>query len=343
MKKHLYIALIIMSLILLTGCNPGLKSIFIQGSGQIAVGDTATLTIDNKPIKSIVRELIWESSNEEVAKVENGVVTGISEGNVTITATANGKIKATKSINIYMPIESISMEAQELKLSFNEEKAIKVIVEPSNGSYKLINSSPDIVSLSTEGKVSANKYGRTRIVAQGMDGKNASCDVVVTTTVPNFNTMTETNAKKWGENNKVKIDTSSEYSDAVGKGKIISQSIAPNTEITDEGASIKIIYSLGHKATLGESNALKSANQYLRAMAFSAKGLKKQLEYEGYTSAEAQYGVDNCGADWNAQAAKSASQYLRVMSFSRKSLLDQLLYEGFTYAQAEYGVSSVGY
>lgn len=95
--------------------------------------------------------------------------------------------------------------------------------------------------------------------------------------------------------------------------------------------------------TTGQSNALGAARDYLDTMAFSYTGLIEQLEYEGYSTEDATYAADNCGADWNEQAAKAAENYLDVMSFSRQGLIDQLIYEGFTQEQAEYGVTSVGY
>ena len=95
--------------------------------------------------------------------------------------------------------------------------------------------------------------------------------------------------------------------------------------------------------TMGEKNALNSAIQYLDYTAFSYSGLIDQLEYEGFSTEEATYGVDHCGADWNEQAAKSAEAYLEYTSFSRSGLIDQLMYEGFTQEQAEYGVTAVGY
>jgi hypothetical protein len=97
------------------------------------------------------------------------------------------------------------------------------------------------------------------------------------------------------------------------------------------------------KTTLGETNAALKAKQYLRTMAFSRTGLIEQLEYEGYTPQQAEYGVDQSGADWNEQAALKAKQYLRTMTFSRTGLIEQLEYEGFTPQQAEYGVQAVGY
>lgn len=96
-------------------------------------------------------------------------------------------------------------------------------------------------------------------------------------------------------------------------------------------------------ATVGEQNALKSAKRYLNSMPFSKKGLIEQLEYEGYSTAEATYGAENSGADWNANAAKKAKQYLDFMGFSRQGLIDQLEYEGYTHDQAVYGVTQNGY
>ena len=95
--------------------------------------------------------------------------------------------------------------------------------------------------------------------------------------------------------------------------------------------------------TLGMENALKQAKNYLDILSFSRSGLIGQLEFEGYTTEEATYAVDNCGADWNQQAAKKAQSYLEIMSFSRQGLISQLEFEGFTHEQAIYGVTAVGY
>lgn len=95
--------------------------------------------------------------------------------------------------------------------------------------------------------------------------------------------------------------------------------------------------------TMGQSNALKQAVNYLDFTAFSYSGLIDQLEYEGYSTEDATFAVDHCGADWNEQAAKKAQDYLDFMSFSKSGLIDQLEYEGFTREQAEYGVEAVGF
>lgn len=87
----------------------------------------------------------------------------------------------------------------------------------------------------------------------------------------------------------------------------------------------------------GKKNALEQAYSYLNAMAFSYSGLIEQLEYEGYSTEDATYAADNCGADWLEQAAKKAEEYLDSMPFSELGLIEQLEYEGFTNEQATYG------
>ena len=85
-----------------------------------------------------------------------------------------------------------------------------------------------------------------------------------------------------------------------------------------------LVCSYAFGATIGERNALRSANQYLDLSGFSYSGLVQQLEMgEGYSHSEAEYGVKNFGADWNAQAVRKAKEYLELTSFSRKGLTDQ--------------------
>lgn len=92
--------------------------------------------------------------------------------------------------------------------------------------------------------------------------------------------------------------------------------------------------------TKAQENARKSAKSYLNYSAFSRSGLIKQLEYEKYSTADATYGVDAQGADWNAQAVKSGKSYLAYSAFSRSGLIKQLAFEGFTTDQATYGTDS---
>ena len=100
--------------------------------------------------------------------------------------------------------------------------------------------------------------------------------------------------------------------------------------------------------TLSQANARKSAQSYLAIQPFSRAGLIKQLSSsygEGFSVADATYGVDSLNADWNEQAAKAAKQYLSIKDLPRAGLINQLesdYGEGFTHDQAVYGVTAAG-
>ena len=133
----------------------------------------------------------------------------------------------------------------------------------------------------------------------------------------------------------------------VAQGRDAQQAAAPETPATPApeapAAAPAPAAPAAPAPTMGQKNALSSAKNYLKFMAFSYAGLIEQLEYEGYSAEDATWAADNCEADWSEQAAKSAENYLNFMSFSRDGLIEQLEYEGFTPEEAEYGVTAVGY
>lgn len=96
------------------------------------------------------------------------------------------------------------------------------------------------------------------------------------------------------------------------------------------------------QVTVSQANASEKAADYLSVMAFSRTSLIKQLEFDGFSAADASYGTDAQHANWNAEAAAKAKEYLSTMPFSHSGLVQQLEFDGFTATQAEYGVSQAG-
>ena len=94
--------------------------------------------------------------------------------------------------------------------------------------------------------------------------------------------------------------------------------------------------------TVAQQNAREKAQSYLDISAFSRKGLIKQLVFEKFEKADAEYGVDALKIDWKEQAAKKAQEYLDIQSFSKGALIDQLVFEGFSKDEAAYGVKQAG-
>lgn len=71
--------------------------------------------------------------------------------------------------------------------------------------------------------------------------------------------------------------------------------LSSNEETSDTDADTASAQS---SETLGQKNAVSKTKSYLDYTAFSYTGLIDQLEFEGFTTEEATYAVDNCGADW---------------------------------------------
>lgn len=97
--------------------------------------------------------------------------------------------------------------------------------------------------------------------------------------------------------------------------------------------------------SLSQEQAIVSAQSYLTTVGgFSRSGLIDQLEYEGFSTADAEFAVDYLDVDWREQAVISAESYMEnVGGFSRQGLIDQLEYEGFSTKNAEYAADQVGF
>jgi hypothetical protein len=94
--------------------------------------------------------------------------------------------------------------------------------------------------------------------------------------------------------------------------------------------------------TRAQENAILQARNYLDFTSFSRSGLIEQLEYEGYSRADATFAVDYIHVNWKRQAWLKAEEYLDYSPFSRSGLIEQLEFEGFTHAQAVHGVNRAG-
>jgi len=196
----------------------------------------------------------------------------------------------------------------------------------------------DYMDVTQEGTISINSQDAYRVVANmGTNERELETEIVVFNTERGLaaffmGTYKDTNSSEGYKEEFDKILKSISFSPYVPTAESTQ---APDASVVESQADLDV--------TIGEKNALSQAKNYLSIMPFSYSGLVKQLEYEGYSTDEAAYAADNCGADWNEQAAKNAQNYLDTMSFSRQGLIDQLVYEGYTSEQAEYGATAVGY
>ena len=141
--------------------------------------------------------LIWESSDDSIAKVNDGIVTGVNYGTAIITAKythSDGEIyKSVCFVKIYdgsegVPLASISFPKGDLIIPINKEYDLlsQITINPVNGyiENKVINSlDNNIVQVNQDGKVSCLKDGESVVEANFNNGVKDSIKVLCNNTV----------------------------------------------------------------------------------------------------------------------------------------------------------------
>lgn len=109
------------------------KKVTISGKQTVVVGKKITLKASVSPSKAS-QNVTWKSSNSSIATVSSkGVVKGIKEGNVTITATskANKKIKASYEVTVKKKAQKNNTKTEPDKTETNEaDQGITGLVLP---------------------------------------------------------------------------------------------------------------------------------------------------------------------------------------------------------------------
>ncbi len=151
------------------------------------IGETLQLTATVLPENVTSDDLAWTSSDEAIATVENGLVTAVAPGNVTITATTTdgSELSATCAITVN-PILATSIELNETSAFMYKGQTLQLeaTVLPenvTNGDVTWSTSDETIATVDENGLVTAVKGGDAVITATTADGSNltATCSIRV--------------------------------------------------------------------------------------------------------------------------------------------------------------------
>ena len=136
------------------------------------------------PSSSASRILTWSSTNEDVACFSDwtGRVEAVSPGTAIITVkTYNGK-KASCKVTVRPYITHFSLPASELSLRVKQTCQIIPSIKPSADVSTVCSFSSgnkQVVSVNSEGKITAKKRGTAVITVKTWDGHRATCKVTV--------------------------------------------------------------------------------------------------------------------------------------------------------------------
>ena len=156
---------------------------------KINVGDSYALRTTILPEDATNKELVWTSTNENVATVNDGVITAFKTGQTTITAksvdgfkTASAKVVVNKTPQI-INVESVSLDKTSLELETGDKYILKANVLPTDANDKSVtwtSSDKNVVTVN-DGVIEAVGAGSAIITATTTDGGyTATCEINVT-------------------------------------------------------------------------------------------------------------------------------------------------------------------
>lgn len=165
---------------MLTACGgPKLIGVTLPETPLVlATGETATAetsyTYDGETPENAQPEVVYTSGDATIATVdENGVITGVAEGETTITATV-GELSASRTVSVIIPVERLEAESMMLHLA-DGPASLTYTVVPENftGELTFASANNAIVTVDANGQItpgSRRRYQRNRYGPQRHDG-----------------------------------------------------------------------------------------------------------------------------------------------------------------------------
>ena len=153
---------------------------------NLKVAETLQLEATVLPENATDKTIAWTSSNTNIIEIDsNGLVTAISVGEATITASNSAGQTAVITLTVVPTLaESLSVSPQSVTLKVGESGNIAVTIAPNTTTDKSvtwISSNEDIATVNSEGLVTAHALGECEITATTADGSNksATCHITV--------------------------------------------------------------------------------------------------------------------------------------------------------------------
>lgn len=161
---------------------------------RLGYGKTTTLTATVTNHGEVINDvpMLWESSDESIATVDqNGKVTGVNYGYVTIRAEVDDEYGAyaTCEIRVVREVTSIKLNYNTITVIAGQTASLKADVKPTNATYNeatFLSEDESIAVVDEEGIITAIKAGSTWVYAKAKDnsGKYARCLVTVIDPIP---------------------------------------------------------------------------------------------------------------------------------------------------------------
>ena len=156
---------------------------------DLYAGDSEYLSAEIDPWNAADQSLLWTSSNEKVATVdENGLITAVGNGTalITVTAADGGGAYAECEVTVTTLVTSLKLSKTTLSMNTGKTYTLKATIAPTDASNKKLtwkSSDTKVATVDSNGKITAKGNGTATITATTTDGSKLSafCKVTVTT------------------------------------------------------------------------------------------------------------------------------------------------------------------
>lgn len=171
---------------MLTACGgPKLIGVALPETPLVlATGETATAetsyTYDGETPENAQPEVVYTSSDETIATVdENGIITGVAEGETTITATV-GELSASRTVSVIIPVERLEAESMALHLA-DGSAALSYTVVPENftGDLTFASANNSVATVDANGQITPVAAGDTNVTVTAPNGMTATAQIRV--------------------------------------------------------------------------------------------------------------------------------------------------------------------
>ncbi len=155
----------------------------------VYVDNTVKVTAIVYPANADNKDVIWESSNEDIFIVDDfGNITGVSKGTAKLSVrTVDGNFRANCDVKVLEEernVESVSLNRSKISIKEGESELLIATIQPENATNKNVtwtSSNIDVAEVDNYGRVLAKKEGLSVITVKTQDGyKTAKCEVTVT-------------------------------------------------------------------------------------------------------------------------------------------------------------------
>ena len=150
----------------------------------VAAGKNAMLRATVLPKNADDRNVLWSSTDESVATVNNqGRVNGIALGDCEIicTSKATGEVQARAAVHVQQPVKKITFD--EVPWVYAGESAqVTWQIEPANASNQAVtlkSSNEKVLTVSPDGTVTGVKAGEAFVSAVSTDGTNRQARIKI--------------------------------------------------------------------------------------------------------------------------------------------------------------------